>query len=455
MGLNMSEFSLLDERLAFINVTSETRKSLTELKPVFQKELKPILNSFYEHLGTFPGIARFFPSPQVKSHAADRQFQHWMTILDGKFDNTYYQSAYAVGTTHARIGLEPRWYIAGYNFIIARALPKIAAHVARSAGKGAKALEKTELLQSAFLSAALLDIDIAISVYLEGKQAQDGKKMMLALAEQLEQNVGTVISSLASASTELEQTSRSMSDIANRTSQQTLMVSSAMEEASTNVASVAMSADEMGHAIAGISRQVQNASSIASKAVTTAEATNVAMDSLAGSADKIGAVVSMISDIAAQTNLLALNATIESARAGEAGRGFAVVASEVKSLATQTARATEDISRQIQDMQEQARSSVSAIEAIRKTILDMNEITNSINVAIEQQSLSTREIASNTREAAEGTREATSHITSVQQNATDTGAAAAQVVAASSELGEQAEKLREEMQRFLETFRAA
>ena len=445
----MTKDNYLNERLSFMRIDKSTQSLLIELKPVVETHLKSVLEEFYVHLGSYPAMMKMFPNNQIIKHASDRQFQHWMTILTGKFDSEYVDSVQKIGLTHARIGLEPRWYIAGYNFIIARILPKIATHVLKSRLKGNAASDKLEKLQSAFISAAMLDIDFAVSVYLDQTQSDDKKAMMLGLSEAFERNVGGVVDALASASVELELTARSMSTIAEQTSSRSISVSAAMEEATTNVSSVAHSADDMGKAISEISKQATHASTIAASAVSTAETTNQTMDDLSRSAEKVGAVVSMIADIAAQTNLLALNATIESARAGEAGKGFAVVASEVKSLATQTAKATEDITTQIQGIQAIAKQSVIAISQIRKTIAEINEVSLAINAAVEEQASSTREIARNTHEAAEGTREVSSHIVNVQQGAAETGAAASQVVSASSELGKQADHLRNEVSKFL------
>jgi methyl-accepting chemotaxis protein len=200
---------------------------------------------------------------------------------------------------------------------------------------------------------------------------------------------------------------------------------------------------------------VSHASQITATAVVKARSTNETMVQLSAAADKIGQVISLISDIAGQTNLLALNATIESARAGEAGRGFAVVAAEVKALAGQTGKATEEIGQQIVAMQEISRQSVAAITEIQATINEIDSVSSAISAAVEQQSATTREISRSTGEAAIGTRDVTHHITDVQREASETGEAANQVVNASGELGRQAEHLRKQVDSFLATLRAA
>ncbi len=260
---------------------------------------------------------------------------------------------------------------------------------------------------------------------------------------------------LASASTEMNATARSMSATAEETSRQATAVAAASDQASANVQTVATASEEMSSSIAEISRQVGQSTEIAQRAVAEAQRTGETMHDLAEAAQKIGVVVELIQDIASQTNLLALNATIEAARAGEAGKGFAVVASEVKSLANQTGKATEDISAQINAIQSTARRAVEAIEGIDATIGQISEISTGIASAREEQGAATREITRNTQEAAKGTHEVSKNIGGVNQAAADTGAAAQQVSDSSSALGKQAETLRADVESFLDKIRAA
>jgi methyl-accepting chemotaxis protein len=284
---------------------------------------------------------------------------------------------------------------------------------------------------------------------------QRNKDALQELANQFENSVGSVVDIVASAATELESTARTMESTAGQTSAQSTAVAAAAEQATTNVSIVATSADEMGKSVSEIAHQVAQSASIASDAVNRARMTGETMEELSRSAEKIGDVVSLISDIAAQTNLLALNATIESARAGEAGKGFAVVASEVKNLATQTAKATDEIGSQIEEMQTISRASVTAIAEIQKIIDEMNAISVTINAAVEEQSAATHEIARSTNEAANGAHDVARNISQVLEAAQHTGAASSQVVGAAQQLGEQAEVLRGEVSNFLKTVRAA
>ena len=211
----------------------------------------------------------------------------------------------------------------------------------------------------------------------------------------------------------------------------------------------------MSSSVSEIARQVTQSTEIAGQAVAEANRTNLTVQGLSAAAQKIGDVVKLISDIASQTNLLALNATIEAARAGEAGRGFAVVANEVKSLANQTAKATDEISAQVGAMQGATAEAVQAIEGITRTIGAINETAAAISGAVEQQGSATAEIARNVQEAAQGTGRVSSNIASVNQAAVKTGSAAAQVVSSAEQLSGQAANLRTDVDRFLANIRAA
>lgn len=288
----------------------------------------------------------------------------------------------------------------------------------------------------------------------EQRSEEEKRETLRQLADAFEANVLGVVDAVGTASSEMQETAKSMSATAEETSTQAGAVASASEIASSNVTMVSSAAEELSASIAEIKRQVTESSNVAARAVDEAAKTNETVQTLADAAQKIGDVVDLINDIASQTNLLALNATIEAARAGEAGKGFAVVASEVKSLATQTAKATEEIANQVASMQGTTNKAVEAIDLIGTTIGDVNTIATSVTAAIEQQGSATQEIARNVQEAATGTQEVSANIGNVTQAAGETGAAARQVLDASEDLSRQSEQLREQVDSFLRQVRA-
>jgi len=276
----------------------------------------------------------------------------------------------------------------------------------------------------------------------------------LKIANNFEVTLQGVVTAVASASAQLRGTAESVSHSASDTSRQAAVVASASEQASINVQTVAAAAEELAASVAEIGRQVAQSTTIAAGAVEEANRTNQSVQGLADAVGKIGDVVKLINDIAGQTNLLALNATIEAARAGEAGKGFAVVASEVKSLATQTAKATDDIATQIGAIQAATRQSVEAIRGISGTIGQISGIATAIASAVEEQGAATQEIARNVQQASAATADVSTNISGVTKAAQDTGSATRQVLSAADALARQADSMRTDVGAFFASVRA-
>jgi methyl-accepting chemotaxis protein len=288
----------------------------------------------------------------------------------------------------------------------------------------------------------------------EALTAERVRNERLAIADAFETNMGRLATAFVRSSGELSDSAQSLAATAEETSRQAQIVTGAAEEAAANVQTVAAATEEMSASVREINGQVSQAASVSRSAVATVALTEADIRTLTTAAQGIGEVVQLISDIASQTNLLALNATIEAARAGDAGKGFAVVASEVKQLATQTSRATKDISAKIDEIQQATKRSVNSIGDIVTTINDIQAISSVIASAVEQQGAATQEIAGNTARASEGTQQVTENIFGVGRAAEMTGTASSQLMAMAGNLSGQADELQAEVASFVQELRA-
>jgi methyl-accepting chemotaxis protein len=278
---------------------------------------------------------------------------------------------------------------------------------------------------------------------------------LIRFADDFEAAVGAIVSNVSASAVQLEQAAGTLTRTAETTQSLSSQVAGASEEASSNMRSVATATEELSTSVDEIGRRVHDSNRIAEAAVLQAQQTDGRIGKLSRAAQQIGDVVKLITAIAEQTNLLALNATIEAARAGDAGRGFAVVAAEVKSLASQTAKATDEISSHIAGMQGATQESVAAIKEIGGTIGQISSIASEIASAVGQQSAATQEIARSVQVVAQGTHQAASNIMQVNRGATETGSASEEVLHSAKTLSSESTRLREELDRFMANIRAA
>jgi methyl-accepting chemotaxis protein len=290
---------------------------------------------------------------------------------------------------------------------------------------------------------------------LKAKAEVEKKGALAALADNFDAKVQGIVDAVSHDAQAMQATARSLAGTSEATREQTLAVAASADQATANVQTVAAASEELSASISEISRQVILATTVSKQAEDESRRTDATVAGLSAAAQKIGDVVELINGIASQTNLLALNATIEAARAGEAGKGFAVVASEVKSLANQTAKATDDIRSQIAAIQGETAVAVEAIRAIGKTISQVSEISSSIAAAVEEQAAATREITRNVQQAVTRTQDVSHTIGSVNEAVDNAGHGAADVLGAADALAAHADALHREVDAFLGTVRAA
>ncbi len=289
----------------------------------------------------------------------------------------------------------------------------------------------------------------------EQRAAEEKRQAMHALAGELEGSVKSITDEVARTAEEIRAAARALTATAEETGGLSAQVSESSAEASSNVQSVAAASEEISASLAEVARQLSSAASRTAEARSLAEDSDNVVGRLSKVADEVGAVVTLIQEIAEQTNLLALNATIEAARAGEAGKGFAVVASEVKNLATQTAKATEEISRQIGEIRGASSETATSISRVKEVVVDVSEIASSISSAVEEQTSTLNEISAGTQKAAQGTQEVSQAIGQVDAGARKTGDAAREALQAAETLAERAESLGREVGAFVARVRAA
>lgn len=443
----MAEDFDLQTKLDFLKIDTDARESIQAFRALADSHLEEILTHFYSHIMARPNLAAMLGSEDKVRRVRNAQKSHWLTLLQGKFDSDYEARCQRIGEAHFKHNLSQSWYMGGYCFALNELIGLAVDHYRDDP-------ETMKSMIAAVIKAVFLDMDLALSVYQQS--ADSGRqKTVERLIEAFEETSKARLDESAKAGGDLEEIARTMQGISQRTAEQTSAVAAAAEEASTNVQTMSSATEELTSAIGEVSQQVTRSSEIAGNAASEATQTSQTMATLEEATTSIGQIVGLIKDIAAQTNLLALNATIEAARAGHEGRGFAVVAQEVKSLAGQTAKATDEIGSQIQSVQDVSGQAVTAISSISNTITNMNEIAGSVAASMEEQRAAIDEVSRNAQEAATGTTEVSRNVTMVSDDASKTLETAEGLSAMASSLNQSSEELYKAINEFLDGVKAA
>lgn len=440
-------------RLNTFAITQADLDLLRSLAPFARDRLPKLLASWHSRFSDWPEIQAALQEPKV--HAL--RLTHWAKAASGEIENGFEDSARQLGGAFFAHGV-PGYAVAMCHATVLRGLSEELQLEQTERGlssvfSGGAAAQR-QALRNALQKVAWFSLEILMETYAEAEKACR-RTVLDQLADRFETNVRSVVQENVTASGAMQTHIDRMAQIAENTGKQSSGMSAVTAEALENVKSVATAAEQLSGSIDEISRSVGQSTEIARSAVAEADQTNSTVAGLIEAAQRIGDVVKLIQDIAEQTNLLALNATIEAARAGDAGKGFAVVASEVKSLAGQTARATEEISAQIQEMQSAASGSAKAIASIGETIGKINEIVTTIAAAVEEQAAATREITRNVQHAAQGTQSMVASVDNVSKGATETGNIAALVQSAAKGLQGQARDLDSAVEAFLNEVRSS
>ncbi len=434
----------LTVKRAFVKVDDIDARAMADARRLVSENIGRVLDGFYKHVTAYPELREMLGDAQRIASVRQAQSRHWTTLFEGRFDEAYRDKAKAIGTAHHRVGLSQTWYMGGYAYI----LNELTAAAVR---KFRRRPERLAAVLAALNKSVFLDMDLAIEVYFDAilEERAQRQRRREELIRHFDGEAKGACQATEAAVSQVEAICARLDETARHMSREAASAASASEQTSGNVHTVAASAEELSSSIGEISQQVSHSSEIAAKAVQGVESTNATMQSLSTAADRIGEVVKLIKDIAEQTNLLALNATIEAARAGEAGKGFAVVANEVKSLANQTAKATEEIGQQVAEVQSVSRSAVEAIEGIGDTIRKMDEIAAGIASAMEEQQAATSEIARNIQEATKATEETSRNTVEVNQSAATTSDSVGEAKQAVAELSTRMHALAGEIDSFL------
>ncbi|MBP0447630.1 globin-coupled sensor protein [Roseomonas sp. SSH11] len=445
------------KRFSAFGITEDDLLLLRRQSGYAQERLPALIVELHPTFASWPEIQAALMAPEV--HRV--RVAHWQRVVSGELGEGFMESAECLAKAFYDRGVP--------SYAVAICHSTVGAAICRDLGldtphpphlslswlvRGRKVAQGRAVLAAALNKLAWLDLEVLLETYVVAERTS--RRVTLdRLGQEFEAKIGEVVQSVAVSATQMEAAAAPMAEAAARTTDRSALAAAAAEEASANVQTVAAAAAELTASIGEIARQMSQSSGMTGRAAQQAQDTDALVQALAENAGRIGDVVRLIGDIAGQTNLLALNATIEAARAGEAGRGFAVVASEVKALATQTARATDEIGGRIAAMQTSTGQAVEAISGIARVIDEISGITSGIAAAVEEQGAVTEEISRNVQHAAAGNERVSAVMAGIHEDAAGTSRVSGELAGTARDLSAQSGVLRLAVDGFLAEVRAA
>ncbi|MGE5477559.1 MAG: protoglobin domain-containing protein [Bacteroidales bacterium] len=442
----------LNDRLDFIDLSRDDINILVSFKPTLEANIDAILDGFYSHITKTATLASLFSNPAHMAHAKAAQRRHWLNLFSGGFDDSYSTSVREIGRAHSRVGLEPRWYIGGYSLVLSQLLTLAARSHRRPLLKRERAVPLDRLL-SVITRTVLLDIELALSVYLDEERARHDR-FVETISDEFNTAVVGIVGSLKDEADTIGRDAAELHGAAAHAHSSASAVAVASDSTNATVQTVAAAIEEMSASIDQISSHLARQGAVSSAAMESGRHADEQAHGLTACAQHIGAAVELIGQVATQTNMLALNASIEAARAGEAGKGFAVVAHEVKALAGQVATATAEVARLVEEVRSVAQATAGSIRQVTGHLGQLDEATSAIAAAIEEQSAATRTIAESVTQAARDTDTVSTNIGEVCEVVQLTARCAGSTRAGVETLAAQASRLQDDVHAFVERLRA-
>ncbi|KIL98930.1 Methyl-accepting chemotaxis protein [Paramagnetospirillum magnetotacticum MS-1] len=406
------------ERLRFLRLDDDAISTVKSVRQMVESSLPGIADGFYAHLMQWPALKALLGGGAKIGHLKETQQAHWASLFSGRFDDDYFTRAVAIGAAHERIGLEVNWYLGGYCFVLEKLMAELHAKCEKA---------RFPQMAGAVLRAAFLDMDLAISTYIEHGEAGKMKREMLALSDTVDREVATTVGDIERQVKRLIEGAQELAQVAATLKTMAESVAEAVSVTSDNVQSVAGASEALEETSRQISTKVHGTSRLTDAAQQKMETAATTVEGLKDATGRIRDVVRLIQSIAGQTRMLALNATIEAARAGEMGKGFAVVADEVKRLAKLTEEGIRGVNAQAQAIGQATDETVAMVEEVTLSIQDINTIAQEVNHASEMQLSATADIKGNAGQAAQHTETVHGHAQSVLSQAERTGLTAKKV----------------------------